>query len=153
MPRGIPNRAEAVQSERRRRRDDTLNRVHHLKLAIPAEFRDDKEHEYRWINDENSRVYDLTKEDDWDICTTSKPETSDDDRVRRPVGTKDGKPLYAYLVRKPKAFYDEDKRRNAARVAGAEQELLTRPPTDNSQAAATNYVTPGSTIKRGAYAP
>lgn len=146
-------RAEAVAGERRRRSDDTLSRAHHLKLAIPAEFRDDKEHEYRWINDDNSRVYDLTVEDDWNICTIKGVEASDGDKVRRPVGAKDGKPMYAYLVRKNKAWYDEDKRRNAALVAGAEQELLTKPPTDNSQAAATNYVTPGSSIKRGAYAP
>lgn len=146
-------RAAAVKVERRRRRDDTLNRVHHLKLALPAQFRDDKAHEYRWINDDNSRVYDLTVEDDWDICTLAGAEASEEDKIRRPVGSKDGKPLYAYLVRKPKEFYDEDKRRDAARVAGAEQGLLTTPPSDNSPAAETNYVTPGSTIKRGAYAP
>lgn len=146
-------RAAAVQTERRRRRDDTLNRVHHLKLAIPAEFRDDKAHEYRWINDDNSRVHDLTVEDDWDICKLTGVEASEQDRVRRPVGSIDGRPLYAYLVRKPKELYDEDKRRDAAIVAGKEQELLSSPPTDGSPASATNYVAPGSSIKRGAYAP
>jgi hypothetical protein len=128
--------------------------MHHQKLALPAEFRDDPNYAYRWINDDNSRVYDLTVEDDWDICTLKGTEAGDDDKVRRPVGTKkNGDPLYAYLVRKKKEYFDEDKRREAARVAGEEQQLLVRPPTDGSPDSATNYVTAGSSIKRGTYAP
>lgn len=146
MPRQA--RAEVVQTERRRRTDDTLNRVFHLKLAIPAHLRDDKEHEYRWINDDNNRINDLTVEDDWNIC-----DDKGGGQISKVVGTKDGKPLVAFLARKKKEFYDEDKRREAARVAGQEQEMLRAPPTDGSQASATNYVASGSSIKRGAYAP
>jgi hypothetical protein len=145
-------RAEAIQTERRRRSDATLDRVHQQKLAIPAEFRGDNDHEYRWINDENSRVYDLTVEDDWNICHSSRVEGSDDDRVRRQVGTKKtGEPLYAFLVRKRKDWYDADKREKAEKRAEAEQQLLKKPPTDNPQAGAT--VTAGSSIRRGPYAP
>lgn len=152
MPR--PARAAAVQVERRRRRDDTVDRVHARKLVLPAEFRDDPDYEYRWINDENDRVYSLTVEDDWDICTSSNPEASDDARVRRQVGTKKtGEALYAFLVRKPKEFYEEDRRKRTAAVSAAEQQMLTSPPTDNPSAAANSYVASGSSIRRGAYAP
>jgi len=147
-------RAEAIQQERRRRRPDTLDRVHDLKLAIPAEFRDDKDYEYRWINDVNDRVYSLTQEDDWDLCTRSDPEATDDNKYRRQVDTtKNGHPVYAYLVRKPKDWYDADKRAKAERLSKAEQALLKSPPTDNPQAAQTMYVPGGSSIRRGAYAP
>lgn len=152
MPRQA--RAEAVQTERRRRTDGTLNRMLHQKLALPAEFRDDPNYTYRWINDDNSRVYDLTVEDDWDICKLKGTEAGDDDKVRRPVGTKkSGDPLYAYLVRKKTEYFVEDKRRDAARVAGEEQQLLVRPPTDGSPDSANSYVAAGSSIKRGTYAP
>lgn len=146
-------RAEAVQTERRRRRDDTVDRVHQRKLAIPAEFRDDKDHEYRWINDVNDRVHALTVEDDWDICRSSRAEGGADDRVRRTVGKDDGQPIHAYLVRKRKDWFEDDARKRAAAVSGSEQHLLTKPPTDDPSAQATMYVAEGSSIRRGAYAP
>lgn len=152
MPRGV--RAEAIQGERRRRRDMTLSREHHLKLALPAEVADDKEHAYYWANDENSRIADLTIRDDWDHVSLKGHEASDEDRVRRQVGTKKtGEPLYAYLLRKPMEYYQEDKRRGAEQNAEAEQKLLTQAPGDIPQSAGA-YVAPGSSIRRrGAYAP
>ena len=39
---------------------------HRMRLAIPPNYKDDKENEYRWINDDKARVYNLTKQDDWD---------------------------------------------------------------------------------------
>lgn len=152
MPRGI--RAEAIQGERRRRRDADLDKTHHMKLALPAEFANDKEHAYYWANDDNSRIEDLTVRDDWDICTLSDHEASDGDKVRRQVGTKKtGEALYAYLLRKPMDYYEEDKRKGAERIAKSEQDLVSQVPGNIPQA--TNaYVASGSSIKRrGAYAP
>jgi hypothetical protein len=152
MPRGI--RAEAIQGERRRRRDADLDKTHHMKLALPAEFANDKEHAYYWANDDNSRIEDLTVRDDWDICTLSGHEAGEGDKVRRQVGTKKtGEALYAYLLRKPMDYYEEDKRKGAERIAKSEQELVSQVPGNIPQA--TNaYVASGSSIKRrGAYAP
>lgn len=148
-------RTDAIQSERRRRDNGSLDRLLNLRLAIPPEFKGDTEHEYRWINDENGRVHNLTVEDDWNICVRSDPEASDADKIRRQVGTKkNGEPLYAYLVRKRKDWYDEDKRARSKANNEREDALLSRPETDDPQAAATMYVAPGSSIKRrGAYAP
>lgn len=154
MPRGV--RAEAIQTERRRRRDDTLDRVHGLKLALPAQFRDDETHTYRWINDVNERIPDLTQRDDWDLCTTSSAEGAEEDKVRRVVETRDGKPVYAYLARKRKDWYEADKRKASAMNDAREDAFLKTPVTDpsNPRAAGAMYVAPGSSIKRrGAYAP
>jgi len=149
---GRPPRAQAIRTERRRRDHSTLDRVHNLKLAIPSEFRDDGDHEYRWINDDNDRVQSLTQEDDWDFCQSSTPEATDKDSVRRQVGTKKtGEPLYAYLVRKRKDWYDEDKRKGSERNNKTEQDLLRRP---HQQDGATAYVASGSSIRnRGGFAP
>lgn len=153
MPRGI--RADAIKTERRRRRDDTLDRVNNLKLALPPEFREDKGHAYRWINDDGDRVYSLTKEDDWDICVREAPEGATEDQIRRQVGTKkNGEALYAYLVRKPIDLYEHDKQQNAAANIAREDAMLKRPETDDPKAAGAMYVAAGSSIKRrGAYAP
>lgn len=152
MPRGI--RAEAIQGERRRRRDGSIDKMHHMKLALPAEFANDKEHSYYWANDENSRIEDLTVRDDWDVCVIKGHEAGEQDQVRRQVGTKKtGEALYAYLLRKPMDYYLEDKRKGAERVAENEQALISQVPGDIPQA--TNaYLASGSSIKRrGAYAP
>lgn len=150
---GRPARTEAIQAERRRRRDDTVDRTHQAKLAIPAEFRDDKTHSYRWINDVNDRVHDLTVRDDWDVCRLSRPGVTAEDEVRRVVDRRDGHPVYAYLVRKPIEYYEADKRRNADAVATRERALIAAPATDTPQAASTMYVGSGSSVKRGTYAP
>lgn len=143
-------RAEAVQTERRRRNDGDLNKALHLKLAIPGHLRDDTTQVYRWINDENSRVRDLTVEDDWNICRTEDGR----EQISKVVGTKkDGSPLTAYLVGKRKDWFEEDRRQKSAHVAKAEKELFQAPPTDSADAAAHSYVAPGSSIRQGPYTP
>lgn len=152
MPRGI--RAEAIQTERRRRRDGSIDKMHHMKLALPAEFANDKDHAYYWANDDNSRIEDLTVRDDWDKCTISGHEAGETDTVRRQVGTKkEGGPLYAYLLRKPMEYYEEDKRKGAERNAETEKQAIAQVPANLSPATGA-YVAPGSSIKRrGAFAP
>lgn len=145
-------RAEAVQTERRRRRDDTLDRVHGLKLALPKECLADTEYDYRWINDEGARISDLTVHDDWNFVTINGVETAQEHATRRVVGTKrDGSQMDAYLVRKRKEWVQEDRRAKSAVIAEDERAALAGPAA-NSPANATQYVATGS-IKRGAYAP
>lgn len=145
-------RAEAVQQERRRRRDDTLDRVRGLKLALPAEALADTEFDYRWINDEGSRISDLTVHDDWNFVTLNGVETAQEQATRRVVGTKrDGSQMDAYLVRKRKEWVQEDRRAKSAVIAKDEQAQLAGP-SENSPAGSTQYGVSGS-IKRGAYAP
>ena len=103
-------RTDERRSERRRR--DTEIDGHRMRLAIPPNFKDDKENEYRWINDDKSRVFDLTKQDDWDKVPSGGDGANS---VRRQVGTKvNGDPLWAHLVRKTKAYCEEDRAKQQA---------------------------------------
>lgn len=122
---GRPPRDEVRRSERRRRSDEIDG--YRMRLAIPPKYRDDKAHEYRWINDDKSRVFELTKEDDWDQVTTDDIDSHDGaNTVRRQVGTKaNGEPLFAHLVRKPKRYCDED-RAKKQRLLDEQMEQLAR---------------------------
>lgn len=153
MPRGV--RAEVVRDERRRRRPETLDGMQRLKLALPSEFRDDPNFTYRWVNDDGSRIHDLTVEDDWDICTRAAHEGAEEDRVSRIVGKKEnGQPLVAYLARKRLDWFEQDKQANSAQNNAREDAMLKRPEMDDPRAGQHVYVAAGSSIKRrGAYAP
>lgn len=80
---------------------------------------DFEKYAYRWINDDPARVMMMTKEDDWDIVTQTGGIVKDDatdlgGAVAQTVGrSEDGKPLLAYLCRKPRTFYVEDQRSKA----------------------------------------
>lgn len=154
MPREA--RTTAIQGERRRRKADTLDRLHGRKLNLPPECRDDPENEYYWANDTDDRIYSLTKEDDYDHVTRSNPESSEEEKVRRPVGTKEsGEPLYAYLLKKPKAFADEDRAEKLAAIDQREQGMIRSPKTapEDTRSDDVSYVVKGNSIKRGAYTP
>lgn len=149
-------RAQAVQGERRRRRADTLDRIHGRKLSIPPEYRDDKDHEYYWANDVDSRIYDLTVDDDYDHVTRSNPEASEEEKVRRPVGTKPtGEPMYAYLLRKPKVYAEDDRKERLATIEEREKGILRSPKTspEDDRSEDVSYVVWGNTIKHGPYSP
>lgn len=153
------DRAGEVRMERRRRSDETLTRVAQLKMALPPEFRDDKHHTYRWVNDVDSRVYDLTQDTqvdgEWDVCSRES-KAGEDATVRKAVGTKEGgAPLYAVLCRKPMWIHLEDQAAKEKRRKAQEKGLVTKAPDDpeNPQAAAFTYVAEGTSIKSGAFTP
>ncbi len=107
------SRTEERRGERRRR--DTEMDGHRMTLTIPPIYRDDKENQYRWANDDRSRLFGLTKQDDWDKCPAVGDAEDGANSVRRQVGTKkNGEPLWAHLVRKPKAYCEEDRAKQQA---------------------------------------
>lgn len=115
------SRTEERRSERRRR--DTEIDGHRMRLAIPPKYRKDKENDYRWINDDKSRVFDLTKQDDWDQVQSDSG-ADGANTVRRQVGTKpNGDPLFAHLVRKPKAYCEEDRAKQQAVITETMDQL------------------------------
>lgn len=92
--RGRPAKSEVETTERRRRRGNSGDLKQ--KLAIPQEIVDNNsEYELRWANDEGIRLYELTKNDDWDFVTSDgKPSASQNKALSRYVGQKrDGSPL------------------------------------------------------------
>ncbi len=120
MPRGIPNRAAEVQSERRRKRGG----AHTGKLAVPEEMLDRDNFEYRWASDKDNRLQDLTVGDDYDFVRTPAINgETEGTQVTRNVGTHDGKPLKGYLLRKPKPFYDADQKEKLEPVKQMEDEI------------------------------
>lgn len=102
-------RIEEERARRRRREDITIGRMRNL--AIEGDL--DPRYEYRWINDEPGRVYNLTKRDDWDIVTNellgarSEKDKGVGSSVERIAGKSDGK--RCVLVRKLKDYYVADK--------------------------------------------
>ncbi len=156
MPR--EDRADTVQAERRRRRDDTLNRIHGQKLSVeeslkaPGAACDPAKWVTRWVNDRDTRMYEMTQQDDWERVPTDDSGTD----IRRPVGQNpDGSPLYAILCRKPLEFAQEDAAKRESGIKAKEEGIMrskTSDPQDN-RPDDVSYAVAGNTIKRGAYAP
>lgn len=96
-------RQEEVAQERRRRQPGTLDRVAQMKLVVPDSVRAKYPNDaFRFINDSENRMHDKTVNDDW---------TKVDENLspKIPVGTdRFGKPIYAYLCRKPKDYLAAD---------------------------------------------
>jgi hypothetical protein len=117
---------------RRRRRSGSLNRMHQLNLdCIPPQDLDLENYVYRWVKDENSRVYDATHADDYEFVTSQElggrnfvdqrrggdasfiaradSESESDDRVRKFAETdKHGRPVFNFLVKKRRDYHEAD---------------------------------------------
>ena len=115
--RGRPPRKE-IHAERRKKRGG----VHGARLGVSYDLLDFDQYAYRWINDTpgGARIYEKTKNDDWDIVTQDGGilrEDAQDGAVSVVVGTNaDGSPLKAYLCRKPKQWYEEDQQAKSAEL-------------------------------------
>lgn len=114
VTRGRRSRSEEATVERRRRQDiDTVGK----RLAVNTALLDHDRFAYRFINDAPARLYAMTQQDDWDIVKVDgavvKPDNTDlGDAVSIVVGTKpDGSPLRSYLCRKPRRFFEEDRKK------------------------------------------
>lgn len=141
------NRTEEVAQERRRRTAGTLDRMAQMKLAIPDSVRDENaDYTLRWVNDTGNRMHFMTVEDDWSKIDNVKPV---------PVGTnEEGKPVYAHLCRKPKAFWEQDNAERVAATVEREKGILRAVTTDpqDTRTADVSYVPAGNQITQG-YTP
>jgi hypothetical protein len=138
-------RSDEIKAARRRRTD---NLGTPLKLATSAPL--DPAYEHRWINDAGVRMYQKTRQDDWDIVTQEGGVVKEDatdlgSAVSVVVGTKpDGSPLRSYLCRKPKAFAEEDRAAKEAERRAIEEQIRTRAAAGSEGASGPNYYTPGT---------
>lgn len=99
----------AQETVTRRRRDDGAGDAYlDLKLSVPDAIRAKyPDRIFRWANDVGARLHNLTVRDDWDKVDGIDP---------RPVGSdKDGHPILAHLLSKPRAFQAEDEAKKEAR--------------------------------------
>lgn len=102
----------------------------------------------RWVNDIGNRLQEKTQFDDWTFVEAREinNEVGEDgdgnqelgSQVRRAVGTYEGKPLYAYLLKKRIEFYEEDVENNeeARRV---KEDTLRRGTGDDGAPIAHQY--------------
>jgi hypothetical protein len=149
-----PTRTDEIQGERKSRKADNLDRMAGMKLGIPPEFQNDKDHYYFWANDVGSRIYDLTTDDDYDVVTSANPEANAQDALRKPVGSDEGgRPIYAQLLRKPVVFMEQHAKARDEAMKEQEHSLSRRPETADGDLQGTGYVTKGSNIKHGGYTP
>jgi hypothetical protein len=111
--RGRQSRADEQLPERRKRTEIDMTGK---RLAVRNDLLDFDKYKYRWINDADVRMYQLTKQDDWEVMTQDGAALKSDNTdlgagVSIPVGTKpDGSAMRAYLCRKLKRFYDDDQK-------------------------------------------
>jgi len=160
--RGRPPRVQAEEG-RRRRRKGVLDVMQHSRLSFADDMLDHDNWVYRWINDEHGRLRHLTRQDDYDYVTAadlgedydpSMTDSESDERIRMIVGTSGNQPLYAYLCKKPRSFWESD---NAEMVAYRESVMEGRVyqaqlehendkvpgGADNFYAPKENYLSPG----------
>ncbi len=133
---GRPPRQETEQRARRRR--ESLGTDRNLKLHVP-EDKKDPNFEYRWVNDRPGRVQQLTQADDYDVVPGVTSEGSTETRVAdKSSGER------AVLLRKPKEFYESDKR-SEQKVLDARDESMRRapPPSAEGLSGSDNAYVPG----------
>lgn len=157
---GRPSNAELAaraQSQRsdevkaRRRRREGLGEDRSLKLYVPSEMKDPN-FSYRWVNDRAGRVRQMTQDDDWDIVSTSTlggdpdPEKNTaEGTVMARVGDKfTGERMT--LLRKPKEYYDADRKERFKRLDEIEETMRRGPPAAGGDqlGAQDNAYVPGS---------
>jgi hypothetical protein len=132
---GRPKREEVTQTERRRRKGGTINR-----LAIPeAVTKAHPDMEFRWARDDGNRMEQLTKADDWDKVPGVDPIHGG----RGEAGTA----MKMHLLMKPKSFMDEDRREKEARNKAIVQERLLHPEAKQAvEQGAEMYSVPGNKL-------
>lgn len=126
MSKGNEMTREAIKNERRRRNSDGLAGIRN-RLGHSEEM--DKDYVYRWVNDEGTRVHQLTVNDDWDFVVSRDGSAKADAtglgaNVSVPVGTdKNGAPVKGVLLRKRKDYHDEDEQAKRRRIDELENGL------------------------------
>ena len=142
-PRGRPpknkaveSRAEQTKQRRRRRRDDDFT-ASGKRMHVDPALKDEKNWSYRWMNDEPGRLHDKTVHDDWEyviddgksaeMTARNAPDHENQGlgtKVSRHVGVNpDGSSKHAYLMRKPRGFYEEDHAKRQRRIDEVDRQI------------------------------
>lgn len=140
------------QEQRRRRAREDADVIGGKHLGVRRDILDGEKFAYRWFNDDDIRLQ-AKAEQQWDIVKNDGGVVSENtadlgDAIKRYVGQrKDGSPRYAYLCRKYRQFYDEDKARRTEELDAELAELKRGNAKDGSPQG--DYV-PHSGIRIGA---
>lgn len=144
MANNRPTAAEATAVERRRRAPGTLTRLDVRRGAVSEEVKAANEgYHFRWCNDVDNRIYQLTKLDDWDRVDGIEPQPCDTDKF--------GKPVMRILLKKKKEYYDKDKADELDVIKDRETRSLQQAKIDpeDKRPDELAYVAPGNSISTG----
>ena len=132
---GRPRKEDAKREHERRRKKSAETTGG--RLGVNPDMIDTSRYAYRFFNDQPGRIAVKTQNDDWDLVPQDgvKEDSTDlGDMVSYVVGTHpDGSPKRAYLARKLKTFYDEDKAAEQVEL-DRQLELLRRGLTKDGEA-------------------
>lgn len=138
---GRPRKEESGKREAERRRRKSATQTPG-RLGCDPSLLDHSKYAYRWINDTPGRIITKTKQDDWDFVPqdgVKEDSTELGNVVSVVVGTMpDGSPKRAYLCRKLKTYYEEDKADEQAALDEQLEQL--RRGNDRRGAAQSDYV-------------
>lgn len=148
------SRNEQIKTERRRRNADGLAGKRR-RLTVDESKLDREKYEYRFANDENNRIHELTVKDDWEVVSDRGGEVKGNSsnmgaNVSVVAGTGEkGNPVNAVLLRKPKSYYDEDAAK-AQRHIDAKERSIAGGEAPGSDSGSTYVPTDGIKIESGA---
>ncbi len=107
------DRATEVQTARRRR--EGMGAERNMKLHVPESAKDPN-FVYRWVNDRQGRVRQLTKQDDYEVVSSTELTGGDAETL---TGTSEGTVMKrtgdsrigesVVLLKKPRNYYENDK--------------------------------------------
>ena len=127
----MTERSAEIKQERRRRNPDQLGGKRR-RLALDESKLDREKFVYRYINDDKTRIFDLTVKDDWEIVEDREGELNQSAamgaQVAVPAGVgSEGQSMRTVLVRKLKIYHDEDVAARQRRIDETEQGLKQKP--------------------------
>lgn len=120
-------RGEQIQQERRRRTSNLSGRRN--RMGIDESNLDRENFAYRFVNDEGTRIHDLTVNDDWEVVQDRDGTTKIDganvgSEVAIQAGaSKTSANVKAVLLRKRKDWYEDDKRSEQRHIDDIEASL------------------------------
>lgn len=136
-----------------RRRKGSVGQIR-TKLTVDEAMLDRNTYEYRFVNDDGGRVAQMSSQDDWDLVqgpskAVAESGTDLGASVSMVVGKDEsGQPMRAYLMRKRKEWYDEDKAEAQALIDRKMQQIKRGPvPNEGIGADPGHSYVPTSGIK------
>lgn len=150
--------ARSADVAQRRRRREGLGAERNLKLHVPEDAKDPN-FVYRWVNDRNGRVRQLTTMDDYEVVSSSELNGGDPDptgntaegTVMKRIGdSRIGESVV--LVKKPKEYYEADKKEEQKILDVRDAALRKGPLRDGQEAISPEdnvYVPGGRNIVNG----
>ena len=108
-------------------------------------MKDEDNFAYRWVNDRPGRVHQMTKQDDWDVVSTDRPDqltsAAEGSVMKRAVDKATGE--NAVLLRKPRPYFEADRLEKQKPVDAIEKALRQGPAPSSEGISGSEAYVPG----------